>query len=87
MIVSGWVWDYVVPDSLGCTESSEPKIALCFGSGKNSSAVYLPFECFCWFAGIVFGASHPNFFCILANGTIWSPSASLWFCAVALEVS
>ena len=50
----------VVPGSLGCTEGPEPEFASCFESGKNSSAVYLVFECLCWFAGVAFGAHHPN---------------------------
>ena len=56
----GGLEGFVVLGSLGCAEGSEPEFALCFGSGKNSSAVYLVFECFCWFAGIAFDACHPS---------------------------
>ena len=66
--VSGWAGGFVVPGSLGCAEGSEPESALCFGSGKNSSTVYLVFECFCWFARIAFDAHHPS---LLLNSCKW----------------
>ena len=55
-----WAGGFVVPGSLGCTEGSDLEFVSCFGFGKNSSAVYLLFECFCWFAGIAFDAHHPS---------------------------
>ena len=52
-IVFRWAESFVVPGSLGCAEGSEPEFASCFGSGQNSSGVYLVFECFCWFAELL----------------------------------
>ena len=58
--MSGWAGSFVVSGSVECTEDSEPEFALCFGSGKYSSAVYLVFECFCWSVRITFDAHHPS---------------------------
>ena len=62
MIISGCAGSFVAPGSLGseCAESPEPEVVVHFGSGGNSSAVYLVFECFWYFAGAVFGTHHPN---------------------------
>ena len=77
--MSGWAGDFVVPGSLGCTEGSEPEFASCFGSGKNSSAVYLVFEFFVGLLVLLLMLTIPVFFHILANGTIWSSTTLLWF--------
>ena len=84
MIVSGWAGDFVVPDSLGCAEGSVPEIALCFGSGKNSSVLFLVFECLCWLAGIAFGSCHPN---LLLDSCKWDNSVPIhitlvWCCSI-----
>ena len=79
MIVSGCAGSFVVPGSLGCTESPEPEVVVYFGSGRNSSVVYLVFEHFWYFAGAVLVLTIPIFLYILAKGTVWSPSTSFWF--------
>ena len=45
--------------------------------GMCTLAVYL-FVCLCQFAKLLLMLSIPIFFCIFADGTIQSPSASLW---------
>ena len=76
MNVSGFAGSFVVPGSLGseCTESSEPEVVMYFGSGRNSSAVYLVFECFWCFVGVVFGAHHPN---LLLYSCKWDSSVPI----------
>ena len=64
----------MVPSSLGSTEGPEPEVVMYFGSGRNSSAVCLVFEHFWWFAGVVFGAHHPNLLLHFTSGTFQSPS-------------
>ena len=80
--MSGHAGGFVVPGSLECTEGPEPEFALCFGSGKNSSVVYLVYECLCWFAGVAFGAHHPN---LLLHSCKWDSSVPIhitlvWCC-------
>ena len=50
----------MVPGSLGCMEGSEPGFASNFGFGKNTSAVYLVFKCFCQFVVIAFDGYCPS---------------------------
>ena len=62
MIVSGCTGSFVAPGSLGseCAESPEPEVVMYFESVRNSSAVYLAFEHFWYFAGAVVSVPHPN---------------------------
>ena len=54
----GWgvLWYLVVLGALRVLSLNLP----CVLGLESSSAVYLVFECFCWFAGIAFDAHHPS---------------------------
>ena len=81
MIVSGCAGSFVVPDSLGPEDDGgpEPEGVLYFGSGRNSSAVYLVVECFSVLLNLFLVLAIAIFFHIFANGKMWSPSALFFF--------
>ena len=83
MIVSGCAGSCVASGSLGseCAVSPEPEVVMYVGSGRNSSAVYLVFEYFWCFVGVVFGAHHPN---LLLYSCKWD--SSVLICIVQLLV-
>ena len=74
----------MVPCSLGQTESFLPGLASYLGYGREISAVYL--SIFVRLLKLLLMFPIPIFFCILADKTIWSPSALLWFWCCCIGV-
>ena len=69
----------MVSGSLECAEGSEFEFASCFEFGRILLVCILCLSVFVSLLELLLMLAIPVFFCILANGTIWSPSASLWF--------